>query len=160
MSRNACRAFRWCLLALTLALGGCGLFRGQFADPEVAIAGLRMGQSEGLYQQVLVDLVIINPNKRELALEAIDYRIRLNGHELVSGISRTPLLVEPGGTARYTVPATLSLFGSFSVIREILLNPQQESVTYELDAKLEPASIWLPAIRVNKRETIPLVQPR
>lgn len=148
------------LLVLVLALGGCGLFRGQFADPEVAIAGLRMGQSEGLYQQVLIDLVIVNPNKRTLALDAIGYRIRLDGHELVSGTSRAPLLVEPGGTARYTVPATLSLFGSFNAVRDLLLKPQREGVRYELDAELEPSSIWLPTIRVNKSEMIPLAPPR
>lgn len=157
MTRMAGRGW---LLVLVLALGGCGLFRGQFADPEVAIAGLRMGQSEGLYQQVLIDLVIVNPNKRALALDAIGYRVRIEGHELVSGISRAPLLVEPGGTARYTVPASLSLFGGFNVIRDLMLNPKREGVTYELDAKLEPSSIWLPTIRVNKSETIPLAPPR
>jgi hypothetical protein len=112
---------RLCLLVLLLGLGGCGLLRGQFADPEVAIAGLRLGPSEGFYQVVYIDLVIVNPNKRVLALDAIGYRIRLDGHELVAGTSRTPLQVEPGGTARYTVPASLSLLGSFNVIRDLLL---------------------------------------
>lgn len=143
------------LLALALLASGCAWMRGDWEDPQVAIAALRMGPGEGLYQQIYIDLIITNPNRSQLALEGISYRVGLEGHELVRGVSREPLRVAPGASARYTVPAGFSLLSSAGLIRDLLMQPRQ-SLRYELEVTLDPVGWMFGKVKIDKSDTIPL----
>jgi LEA14-like dessication related protein len=139
-------------------LGGCSCFqREDLIAPEVAIAALRMGPGEGLYQTILVDLMITNPNKIPLDLDAITYRVRLQGRDLVNGTSREPLHVDAGGAAKYTVPATVNLLSGMSFIKELLRKPR-DSVRYELEATLEPKGMFALPMTVKKSDLISLTR--
>lgn len=145
------------LAVLLLALQGCAWMRGDLIKPEVAISGLRLGPSQGLYQSVYVDLMITNPNKVALQLDAITYRVRLQGRDLVNGISREPLDVPAGGTASYTVPASVNVMNSMGLIKDVLLKPRGE-IRYELDATLEPTGFFALPINVKKTDSISLTR--
>lgn len=150
------RWLRLLVLPLLLAQAGCGwLQRERFADPDVAIAGLRMGPGEGFYQTIYIDLVITNPNDRGIRLDAITYRIRLQGRDLVSGTSREPLDLPPAGVARYTVPAGVNLLSGLGFIKDFLTK-QRDSINYEVDATLEPSGLFSLPIRVRKSDSISL----
>lgn len=142
-------------LALTLLLTGCGLLRSTFVEPDVSIAALRLGQSDGLYQHLLIDLVITNPGRNALELAALHYRIRVEGRELVSGVSRKPLSVAPGGTVRYTVPAGFNLLSGIGLARDLLAK-SDNSLRYELEATLEPDSPFWQPIQIRRADVIPL----
>jgi LEA14-like dessication related protein len=142
------------LLALT-SLGACGLLHNEFSDPEVALVGLHMGQGDGLYQTVMVDLMVTNPNRMALKLNAIQYRIRLDGRDLVSGVNREPFEVPAGGSAKYTVPASISLLSGFGFIKD-MLNKPRDKVGYELSATLEPSGLFSMPITVKKSDSISL----
>lgn len=138
-----------------LLLGACSLFHNEMIDPEVALVGLRAGPSDGLNQTVIVDLQITNPNGSDLRLNAIQYRIRLDGRDLISGSSREPLDVEAGGSERYSVPASISLLSGFSFIKDMLTKPR-DKIAYELNATLEPSGLFSLPITVKKADTIAL----
>lgn len=148
-----------CALLLTLVslLAGCGLFRSGLADPQVALAGLRMGSGDGLNQTVIVDLLVTNPNSVDLKLNAIQYRIRLDGRDLVSGSSREPFEVPAGESARYSLPATISLLSGFGFIRDMLTKPR-DKISYELNATLEPRGLFSMPITVRKADTVSLTR--
>lgn len=145
------------LIVVTLWLTGCSLFRNDFIAPDIALAGLRLGSSEGMYQTVLVDLMLTNPNASDLKFNALSYRVRLEGRDLISGVSREPLVVPAGGSARYTVPATISLMSGFGFIRD-LLNKPKDRITYELNATLEPSGLFSIPLTVRKADTVKLAQ--
>jgi LEA14-like dessication related protein len=155
MNKLFCRSL---LVVALFSLSACGLFqRDRLTAPDVAIAGLRLGPAEGFYQTVFVDLMITNPNSTALNLDAISYRVRLQGRELVSGISREPLQVAAGGTAKYTVPAGFSVLSGLSFIKDLLMRPN-DSVRYELEATLEPSGMFSLPISVKKADSISLTQ--
>jgi|SRR6185295_11628036 len=140
-----------------LLLAGCSFFRNDFAPPDVTLAGLRLGQGDGLYQTLLVDLVLSNPNASDLKLNAISYRVKVEGRELASGASREPLTVPAHGTATYTMPATISLMSSFGFVRDVLTKSKSK-VGYELTATLEPSGLFSIPLTVRKSDTLSLTQ--
>jgi LEA14-like dessication related protein len=103
----------------------------------------------------MVDLMVTNPNRMDLKLNAIQYRIRLDGRDLVSGVSREPFEVPAGGSAKYTVPATISLLSGFGFIKDMLTKPR-DKISYELNATLEPNGLFSMPITVKKSESIEL----
>jgi LEA14-like dessication related protein len=145
------------LLTLVSLLAGCGLLRSGLADPEVALVGLRMGPGDGLSQTIMVDLLVTNPNSVDLKLNAIQYRIRLDGRDLVSGVSREPFEVAAGKSERYAVPATISLLSGFGFIKDMLTKPR-DKISYELNATLEPSGLFSMPITVRKADTVALTR--
>jgi LEA14-like dessication related protein len=146
------------LSGLLLFLNACSLFQHEhLIEPEVAIAALRLGPGEGLYQTVFVDLMISNPNKTALKLDAITYRVRLQGRDLVRGTSREPLFVDAGGNAKYTVPATVNLLSGMGFIKDLLRSPR-DSIRYDVEATLEPSGIFSMPLTVKKSDSISLTQ--
>lgn len=145
------------VLLLFVSVSSCSLFRNDFIAPDVALAGLRLGQGDGLYQVLLVDLVLTNPNASELKLNAISYRLKIDGRELAGGDSREPLLLPAGGSAKYTVPATINLMSGFGFIRDMLMKPKNK-VAYELVATLEPGGLFSVPLTVRKTDFINLAQ--
>lgn len=143
------------LAVLLVMLSGCGMLRSFVAQPEVSIAAIRLGQTEGFYQPLFIDLVILNPGRQDLALAALHYRIRLEGHDLVRGTSREPLRVAAGETARYTVPAGINLLSSLGFARDLLSRPR-DRIRYELEASLEPEGVYWRPIEVRQADYISL----
>lgn len=144
---------RAALLVAATLLSACGLFGNHFADPEVALVGLRLGPADGMVQTVMVDLLVTNPNSSELKLNAIQYRIRLEGRDLISGVSREPFEVPAGGSEKYTVPATINLLSGFGFIKDVLTKPR-DRINYELNATLEPNGLFSMPVTVKKADAI------
>lgn len=137
---------------LLAALGGCAAWRNDLAAPEVSVAGLRMASGDGMYQTVLVDLMILNPNNTPVKFNAISYRVRIEGRELVNGSSHEPLELAAGGSQKYTVPATINLMSSFGLVRDLISKPKNK-IGYELNATLEPSGLFSMPISVRKVDT-------
>jgi LEA14-like dessication related protein len=145
------------LLITCFGIGACSLLHNEFADPQVELVGLHLGPGDGLSQTVMVDLMVTNPNRMALKLNAIQYRIRLDGRDLVSGVSREPFEVPGGGSAKYTVPATISLLSGFGFIKN-MLNKPRDKISYELNATLEPSGLFSMPITVKKSDSIGLAK--
>ncbi|MDB6062662.1 MAG: hypothetical protein JWM78_2765 [Verrucomicrobiaceae bacterium] len=144
---------RWLILGL-LALSACSSI-GRVSEPDIAIAELRLGPGEGMYQTILVDLVITNTDSSPLKLNALSYRVRIEGRELAAGSSREPLDIAPGANVRYTVPATISLMSSFGFIKDVLMKPKNK-INYELSTTLEPTGLFSAPFTVTKTDFITL----
>ena len=143
---------RLSIAALLLVLSGCAAMRGELAAPDVVLAGLRMGQGDGMYQTLLVDLMITNPNSVALKFNAISYRVRIEGRDLINGTSREPLEIAAGAAQKYTVPATVSLMSGFGLIRDLMSKPKNK-IAYELNATLEPSGLFSLPLTVKKADT-------
>ncbi len=146
---------RLSMVVLLLALGACAAMRNEFAPPDVALAGLRMGQGDSMSQTLLVDLMITNPNSVALKFNAISYRVRIEGRDLVNGTSREPLEIAPGAAQKYTVPATVGLMSGFGLIRDLMSKPKNK-IAYELNATLEPSGLFSMPLTIKKADTFSL----
>lgn len=144
--------FWWVVLALLIS--GCSLL-GRHIQPEVALIGLRMGPGDGLQQTLLVDLVITNPDASPLKLNAISYRVRVDGREIASGSSREPIDISAGASLPYTVPASINLMSGFGLVRDVLTKPKTK-LNYEIDATLEPDGLFSVPITIRKSDSISL----
>lgn len=140
------------LIVILLALTGCAGLSLQ--EPEVHLVDLRLGATEGLSQLLEVDLVIVNPNRMALQLDAVRYQLHIEGFRLVSGTSTVPLTVPAGGEAHYTVPARVNLLAGVDLLRMLMSRPLH-SLSYRLDAELEPHRGWR-SWRVQRRDTFHL----
>lgn len=147
---------KYSLLLLTLILSGCSIF-GHREAPDVALAGVRLGAGDGLHQVVLVDLIVTNRDSSPLQLNALNYRVSVEGREIAAGSSREPLDLPVGGSVKYTVPATLNLISSFGFVRDVLMRPKNK-INYEIDATLEPAGLFSMPISVRKSDSLSLPQ--
>jgi LEA14-like dessication related protein len=143
------------IAAIFLLLSACAALRGELAPPDVALSGLRMGPGDGMYQTLLVDLMITNPNSAAMKFNAISYRVRIEGRDLVSGTSREPLEIAAGATQKYTVPATISLMSGFGLVRDLLAKAKN-NIAYELNATLEPDGLFSLPVTVKKADTFSL----
>lgn len=108
-------------------------------------------------QTVLIDLTITNPNTETLKFNAISYRVRVEGRDIVNGSNREPLEIAAGGSQKYTVPASISLMSGFGLIRD-LTTKSKTSIAYELSATLEPSGLFSMPIMVNKVDTFSVSQ--
>lgn len=134
---------------MLFVIGGCAALRSDLKSPDVSVASVRMGAGDGMYQTMLVDLMITNPNSTALKFNAISYRVRIEGRDLVSGTSNEPLEIAAGGSQKYTVPATVSLMSSFGLVRDLMSKPKNK-IAYELNATLEPSGLFSLPISVRK----------
>jgi LEA14-like dessication related protein len=140
------------LLTLFTLFGGCAMFRSDLVAPEVSITGLRLASGDGMYQTLLIDLTILNPNNTPVKFNAISYRVRIEGREVVNGSNHEPLELPAGGSQKYTVPATVNLMSSFGLVRDLISKPKNK-VGYELNATLEPSGLFSMPISVRKVDT-------
>ncbi len=143
------------LMLMFLVVGGCAALRSDLSEPDVAVTALRMGQSEGFSQTVLIDLTISNPNTTALKFNAISYRVRIEGRDVISGGSSEPLEIAAGGAKTYTVPATVNLMSGLGLIRELISKPKNK-VAYELNATLEPSGLFSIPMHLKKIDSISL----
>jgi LEA14-like dessication related protein len=142
-------------LGIFFLLSACTLLQSDLAAPDVSVTGLRLGQSDGLSQTVLIDLMVSNPNNVSLSFNAISYRVRIEGRDLVNGTNREPLEITAGGSKKYTVPATISLMSGFGLIRDLTSRPKTK-IAYELNATLEPSGLFSLPINVKKSDIFSL----
>lgn len=153
----------FCLLlqlpAIILCLfffSGCASLTGDMEKPTVKVTGLRLLPSQGFDQRIGVDLLIANPNARDLSLRGIAYTIGIEDFSVLSGVSdQVPVL-----TAYQETP--VSLVVSANVLQFVRLIEHfsragvKESVNYNFEAKLD-FNAFLPAMRVKETGVIPLV---
>src|SRR6187402_3845782 len=75
------------LLLTIIAFAGCALVQPKLNDPEVKLVGFRLLPAQGLQQKIAVDLMIANPNDRDLSVRGITYKVGIENISLLSGVT-------------------------------------------------------------------------
>ncbi|WP_444931174.1 LEA type 2 family protein [Microbulbifer sp. SSSA002] len=150
---------RLSLLTLcALLIGGCAALSPNFEQPEVEIIGLEpLPPVSGSDLRFRIHLRIFNPNNQELALSGLYYKLNLAGHKVLTGTSNRLSPIAPFGQEDISVDATASWMGSLFAIAK-LINGGQQSVPYELQAKIGLDRSIAPAITVRRSGEIQLNQ--
>lgn len=146
------------LLIAFFSLSACATLQQQLEPPKVSVSSVRMLPSQSMAPRFEIGLHVINPNLVPLALKGIAYQIRLEGHEIINGVTSDLPLIKAYGEGDITIVAATDLLGGLQLVSDLLSRPR-DSIRYELEAKLDLGRL-LPSIRVTDSGRINLQQGR
>jgi LEA14-like dessication related protein len=97
------------LLTLLPLLASCSFLKGlassSFEKPSVAFRDVKLDNIDFNGADINVLLDVTNPNSGGLDLAQADYRLNLDGHDVLTGQPKTGLQIPGGATSTLTLPA-------------------------------------------------------
>jgi LEA14-like dessication related protein len=141
------RRFVQRVIALMLLVGsGCATLGPDYETPAVNVSSIRALPSESIVPRFEIGLHIVNPNRSPLALQGIAYTLKLEGHKLLTGVANDLPTIEGYGEGEVTLVASTNLLGGIRFFTE-MMKSNPDTITYDLEAKLDPGGIQ-PVINV------------
>lgn len=147
------------LIAICFLMVSCASLQPKLEQPSVKVAGLQLLPGQGFSQPIEVSLLISNPNDRDLSLRGISYTIGIENFDVLSGVSNELPVLTAYKETPVKVVVTANVLQLVKLLEHFGRNGIREEVNYHFSAKLD-FSAWLPALRVNEKGAIPLVQKR
>lgn len=124
------------LLLLGLGLSGCSSALGLagLEEPEVRLMGVEVGDLGLDSAELLFDFEIDNPNSRGMVLDAVAYRLNLEGEKLLDGRRGERTEIAARAENRVTLPMTVRYDDLFRALRTL---GRENRPAYELQADFE-----------------------
>ena len=119
------------------------------------MVAVRVIPSESINPQFEIDLHVLNPNSRSLALRGLSYTLAVKDRELIKGVANQLPVIEAFGEGDIQLLATADLVSSFRLLGDFLKNPAGE-LTYHLDIKLDVGE-YLPLVYIEKQGELNLL---
>lgn len=140
---------------LLILLAGCSVLAPKLEDPDVKLVGLRMLPAQGLQQRIAVDLIIANPNDRDLSIKGISYKIGIENISVLSGLTNQIPVLKSYAETPVTLEVSADLIQVLRLIEYFSRNAIGENVNYNFSAVID-FNAWLPSMRVDKKGMLPL----
>jgi LEA14-like dessication related protein len=138
-----------------LLLSGCTSVVPKLQHPEVKVAGIHLLPRHGLEQHIALDLMILNPNKKELTVRSITYDIGIENIKLLSGMSDQVPALKSYQETPVTLEVSLDMIQGLRLIEYFARNGTEEKINYNFSATID-FSAWLPSLHVDKKGVLPL----
>jgi len=122
------RALRVALLLL-VALAGCV---PRLEKPELAVLGVSLEHGTLFEQHLKVHMHVRNPNRRALAVKALEYRLEVGAEQLAHGTSMQSFTVPALGESEFDLGVTTDMAGALLSI----LGSHAEALDYHLVGKV------------------------
>lgn len=151
-----CYSLRLCVVALFLVLSGCATFSSPIDAPSVKLISVQLLPSDNLEQRLAIGLRVTNPNPVALKLIGMRYSLRLDGYNLISGVSNDVPAIASYADTSVEIIATVDWLSGLRLLQSFMSKPNS-AVSYEFDAKLDPGYL-LPAFHVTERGIVDLAQ--
>ena len=132
-----------------LLLAGCANLSPGFEDPSVEVISIKLRNTNSLSPGFDIALRVTNPNRDALSVDGMTYTLFLAQKKIVSGVANDLPRIPAYGEVVFKLQASLDLFGSLSLLND-LMNQYQESVDYELVAKLDLGRLY-PTITIKQQ---------
>lgn len=122
-----------CAVAAALLTAGCASLPVGLDAPQVSLSDLSL-QGGGLFEQRIgLVLRVVNPNRRELAIDGMSFELELNGKKFARGVSDRSLSIPGLGEALVDVSAVTSLG---DVLRQLGSLGERRGIDYRLHGKV------------------------
>lgn len=148
---------RLCIIFLFLMVSGCASFSSPIDAPDVKLVSVKLLPSDNLEQRLAIGLRVTNPNAVGLKLVGMKYSLRLDGYDLISGVTNNIPAIASYSDTPVDIVATVDWLSGLRLLHSFMAKPNS-SVSYEFDAKLDPGYL-LPAYHVTERGFVDLMQP-
>lgn len=144
------RMMRWGLVAgFAALLSACAALSPYEEDPAVTVTSFAMAPESNSTGPVFrVGLRVINPNRVELPLVGMSYRVDIQGQRVLTGAANELPVVPAYGSADFTVDLSPDLLGGLRLLGDLMANPT-EVFDYRFAARLDVGG-WRPNIRVEE----------
>mgnify|MGYP001032565599 CR=1 FL=1 len=141
---------RWLLISVCMALlSACAALSPYEEAPAVTVTSFGMApEGSATGPAFRVGLRVINPNRVELPLVGMSYRVDLQGQRLLTGAANDLPVVPAYGSADFTVDLSPDLIGGLRLIGDLMANPI-ETFDYRFAARLDVGG-WRPNIRIEE----------
>ncbi len=137
------------VLSMAAVLSACAALSPYAEAPAVTVTSFGMapeGTSTGPVFRV--GLRVTNPNRMDLPLVGMSYRVDLQGQRLLTGAASDLPVVPAYGSAEFTVDLSPDLIGGLRLLGDLMANPT-ETFDYRFAARLDVGG-WRPNIRVEE----------
>ena len=145
------------LIAIALLAAGCAGLEPQFTKPTMTLSSIKLAPSTSLSQQFILGFRVSNPNKSELNIDGLVYKLSLLGQPVVSGVGTNFPAIPAYGEGDIELTASVSLLSGWQVVRKILAAPNQP-IEYKLQAELD-IPWWMTPIDISESGEIVLGSP-
>jgi LEA14-like dessication related protein len=143
------------LFSLVL-LGACAALQPtDFDPPTVELVGIKPLKSNGMEARFQLSVRVVNPNAKALEVEGVYYELYVEGNKVLTGASSDAATIPAFGEGRLELEASASMFGSFTLLTQLLDSQPKDGVAYELKAKISIAGLPT-AVRINRQGTFGL----
>ena len=93
------------LLACAVALAACAAFGPRLTPPTITVTDVRLDRLESVDATFVAGIQIQNPNPQELAVEALDGTLAIEGETVATAALSAPVRVPANGSAAAEVVA-------------------------------------------------------
>jgi len=150
---------RAALLFATLFLASCALLGPKLEKPSVKVTALKLLPAQGFSQPIQVNLLIANPNDRDLNLRGISYSIGIEQYDLLSGVSNQLPSLKAYQETPVSLVVTANILQLVHLLEHVGTKGLGDQVNYSFRAKLDFVA-WLPSMTVEEGGSIPLAGRR
>jgi hypothetical protein len=88
-----------------IALAGCAAFGPRITPPTVIVTDVRLDRVESVDAYFVAGVLLTNPNAQDIAVEALDGRLGVEGETVATAALSAPVRVPAGGTASAEIVA-------------------------------------------------------
>jgi LEA14-like dessication related protein len=142
---------------MLLLLQGCAtLIPVDFEDPSITVNSVKIVPSDGSAPKFEISLHVVNPNSIALPLRGVAYTVKIEGKQILNGVSNKMPEIAAYGDGDITLSATANLLNSVRLLAS-LMQRNQDQVAYEMNAKLDLGT-FTPDIHVKEVGEISLKQ--
>lgn len=145
------------LVCFTLIAGCAGVGLDGFDEPDVELLALEPLPARGLEARFLLRLRVVNPNPVKLDVDGLAYEVFLRDSKVLSGASNERVVIDAYSEGEAALEVAAGMFGSLSLLRDLMSNPTADAIPYRLNAKLSRRGIG-GALRVSREGTIDLTR--
>ena len=144
-------------LAVALALAACSGLGGlaRVVQPNVDVTDVKVLGTTLTGADLLFQFRVDNPNAVGLVLDAIGYRLRLNGQPLLDGRNDQQTRIAANGRSFVELPVTIRYEDVYRVIRSFE-NRQRPDYALDADFRFNVPILGAVTVPVTKRGEIPL----
>ena len=137
---------RLLMVFFALGLAACSGLPFNAVAPKVSVADVAVKSLNLFEQQLDVGLRISNPNDFELTIEALEFKLEVNGHPFANGLSHTVTRVPAMASAMLRVDTFMQSKDLIQQFKTLSPNGFKAGVPYRLKGRIktDQSSRWLP----------------
>lgn len=120
--------------AFALCLSGCSALKPKLEVPRLTLVRIGMISADVFNQQVLVRVLVENPNDRELPVTGLDYELFLEGDSFAKGVSNKPFTVPAKGETTFDMTVRTNFVSGVARLMSRLNG--REQVQYVVEGKV------------------------
>ena len=135
-----------------LALSACSSLVPKLETPALRVTNVALLGGNGSTQNLRLTIEVDNPNARQLAVRAIDYRVALGGTEFAQGATVEPFTVPALGRSSFDLNVSIDVLRALTLLAQ---NANAETLPYRVSGTVRLAEGALRTLPFTTEGTVP-----